>query len=123
MEQLTQDSGSENSAMWSKRHKYNAKRVMREGIQFDSMMEADRYRELQMLERAGQISSLRPHPVYELFSNGVLVCSYKGDAYYLENGKPVCEDTKGVSTPIFRLKAKLFRANYPTVELRIHKRK
>ena len=43
-------------------------------------------------------------------SDGRLTCS---------PGCLECHDFKGVETPVFRLKAKLFRDRYPTVPLRL----
>jgi hypothetical protein len=41
------------------------------------------------------------------------------DFRYHENGRLVVEDTKGMETAVFKIKAKLFRYRYPTIELRI----
>ena len=39
--------------------KYHAKKTRLDGLTFDSQKEAQRYAELKLLERAGQIHSLR----------------------------------------------------------------
>lgn len=101
--------------------KYNARRVTLDGIAFDSVAESRRYVELRLMERAGAIESLRVHPRYELLpkENGQRAVRYEGDFEYREGGRVVCEDLKGVQTPVFRLKANLFRRRYPEIELRI----
>ena len=48
------------------RSKYKAKKTIVDGIEFDSKHEADRYRELVLLERAGQIQNLRRQVKYIL---------------------------------------------------------
>ena len=48
------------------RSKYKAKKVTVDGIEFASLHEADRYRELVLLERAGQIQNLRMQVKYIL---------------------------------------------------------
>jgi len=105
--------------------KYNARRVQVDGITFDSIAESVRYRQLRLLEQAGEISGLRVHPRYVLFpADGELKLrsiSYVGDFEYVEKGRRVCEDVKGVETKVFRLKANLFRRLYPSVELRVVK--
>jgi len=101
--------------------KYNARRVRADGHTFDSRAEYRRYCELVLLERAGAIRDLRVHPRYELLpkADGLRAVHYIGDFEYREGDVVVCEDVKGVKTPVFRLKANLFRRVYPHIELRI----
>ncbi len=87
--------------------------VERGGIKFASKTESRRYRELELLQRAGHITELRPHPNFDIVVNGQKVCTYIGDAEYVQNGARVVEDTKSPRTrtnPTYRLKAKLMRA-------------
>ena len=42
------------------------RKVKIDGIEFDSQAEAERYRELKLLQRAGRIKGLTCHPHYEL---------------------------------------------------------
>lgn len=106
-----------------RRNKYNAKKTTVDGIVFASKAEAKRYGELKLLERAGLIRGLRLHPRFVLQEkNGAdRAIVYVADFSYLENagGKTVVEDVKGAQTTVFRMKAKLFRAKYPHIELRI----
>lgn len=93
--------------------KYGNKRVEVDGIQFPSKKQAARYAELKLLERGKVIRSLRLEVEYPLIVNGQLVCKYRADFDYLtESGAPITEDTKGFRTPVYRLKAKLFKAIY-----------
>lgn len=96
-----------------KTRRYLNKPVEVGGIKFGSKTEARRYAQLQLLERAGHITSLRPHPKFELVVNGHKVCTYTGDAGYYEQGQQIIEDTKSPRTrvdPTYRLKNKLMRA-------------
>ena len=81
-----------------------------DGIVFDSRFEMLRWIELQLLERAGEITHLRRQPAFPIVVNGVKVCTYEADFAYCEDGSEVIEDVKGVATPVFRIKAKLMRA-------------
>jgi len=47
---------------------------------------------------------------------------YKADFEYLEDGQTIIEDVKGVQTPVFKLKMKLFLTGYPKLVLRLSKR-
>lgn len=93
---------------------------------FDSQAEAKRYDELLLLERAGTISGLVVHPIYELqaaFRDAQgrrwAAVRYEGDFGYTEGGRAVVEDVKGVRTEAFKIKERLFRYRYPEIDLRI----
>ena len=102
------------------KNKYNAKKVTVDGIVFDSAKEAERYKELLSLEKAGAIQDLQLQPWFELIPAQYetferygktgkrlkdgrrcveLSLSYKGDFAYTENGKRVVEDVKGYRNP------------------------
>ena len=49
--------------------KYNNKKIVIDGIVFDSQKEAMRYGQLKLLERAGEISDLRLQVPFELIPN------------------------------------------------------
>jgi hypothetical protein len=102
-------------------NKYNAKPTEVDGIRFDSLAESRRYSELRLMERAGAITDLRVHPRYELLPKTASerAVHYIADFCYVEGGHEVVEDVKGVETPVFRLKASMFRRRYPGIELRI----
>ena len=94
--------------------KYRSKKVVVDGIQFDSKKEAKRWTELRLLERAGAITELDRQVKFELIPSqridGKVVeraCSYIADFVYNENGKKVVEDTKGIRTTDYIIKRKL----------------
>jgi hypothetical protein len=96
-----------------------------------SKREAARCAELHLLFRAGQIDALVVEPTYELHHNGHAItmgngqkARYRPDFTYLERGKVVAEDVKaknGFVDRDFPLRAALFRACYPEIELRVVK--
>jgi Protein of unknown function (DUF1064) len=110
-------------------NKYGAKKTTCvHGHKHDSRREAARCAELHLLQRAGHISALHIHPLYRFSINHVPIkmgnggqASYTPDFYYIENGKMIVEDVKGFIVRDFPLRAALFRALYPDVELRVTK--
>lgn len=94
------------------RNKYSAQRTTVDGRTFASKKEARRYGQLKLREAAGEIRDLLLQVRFPLEVNGVLVCTYVADFVYLEasDWALVVEDTKGVRTDAYRLKAKLMRA-------------
>jgi hypothetical protein len=87
-----------------------AKKTTRDGITFDSAKEANRWTELTLEERAGKITNLRRQVPFALVVNRINVANYVADFVYLRNGREVVEDSKGMRTEVYRLKAKLMRA-------------
>ena len=103
--------------------KYGNKKVLVDGISFDSKREAHRYTELKMMVRSGEISDLELQKEYELIPSqyektsgqkGKPKClersvKYIADFVYKDNrtGECVVEDTKGVRTPEYIIKRKL----------------
>ena len=51
---------------WSKYHKYHASKVVYEGQTFDSRKELKRYKELILLQQAGEIKNLQRQVKYTL---------------------------------------------------------
>jgi hypothetical protein len=94
----------------TRRAKYANEIVDVGGLRFDSKREARRWGELQLLERVGRITELRRQVRYRLEVNGVHVCDYLADFTYSESGETVVEDSKGMRTREYRIKAKLMRA-------------
>lgn len=93
--------------------KYNNKKTVYLGIQFDSIKEANRYQVLLYMERAGLIRNIELQPRYDLIVNGKKCGFYKADFRYEKNtGEIVVEDVKGVRTPLYVLKRKLVKAIY-----------
>nr|DAT45556.1 MAG TPA: Endonuclease [Caudoviricetes sp.] len=107
--------------MWNGRSKYHAKRTTVDGITFDSKREADRYLVLKSMEEDGIIEDLRRQVRYELVpafdadGRHYRPVYYVADFVYVENGKEVVEDVKGMRTDVYRLKSKLFARRYGKV--------
>jgi hypothetical protein len=81
-----------------------------DGVRFSSGKEARRWHELQLLERAGDISELRRQVRYHLNVNGVHICDYVADFTYKENGFLEVEDSKGNRTREYIIKRNLMLA-------------
>lgn len=108
-------------------NKYRNKKVIVDEKEFDSKREGNRYKELKLLERAGEIKNLELQPRFLLQDsfkkNGRTFrkIEYVADFKYIENGKTIVEDVKGLQTDVFKLKHKIFEKVYPDLELRIIK--
>lgn len=110
--------------------KYNNTKVTIDGHNFDSKHEAERYCQLKLLQRAGQISNLELQKEFILIPNQyryeerygkngkrlkdkqILVerkVSYYADFCYVdtETGKIVVEDAKGMRLSDYKIKRKL----------------
>ena len=109
--------------------KYFAKRTpCQHGHSHASKREAVRCGELHLLLRAGAISGLVIEPTFILKSDGEPIkmrnghkAQYRPDFTYLEGSHTVAEDVKGFVVRDFPLRAALFRACYPDIELRVVK--
>lgn len=110
--------------------KYHNKKIVIDGIKFDSKLEAERYGQLKMMERAGVIRELELQPSFVLLpsfrKNGKTwrKTVYKADFRYIlcEDDRIIIEDVKGstsVITDVFRLKQKLFEYKYPDYTISI----
>ena len=106
-------------------NKYRNRKIVVDNIKFESNLEAERYRQLKLLQRAKQISNLRlqvPFLLQESFKkNGKThrKIEYIADFVYEENGQTIVEDTKGMKTETFKIKQKLFEYKYPNLNLKI----
>ena len=126
--------------------KYGNKKIVIDGIEFDSQKEARRYCELKLLQRAGKITDLQLQKEFELIptqyetyarygKKGQRIkdgkrcieqsCVYKADFAYMQNGKQVVEDTKGCRDPssagyakfVIKRKLMLWRYGIRVVEI------
>lgn len=96
--------------------KYHNVKTTVDGILFDSKLEAGRYRELKLILAAGEIKSFNLQPEFK-FRCGI---KYRADFIVWGLDKiPWVEDSKGVRTKEFSLKLKLWKDEYPDMELRI----
>ncbi len=93
-----------------KKAKYRNKKVEIDGITFDSLKEGHRYNQLKLLQRGGVISDLQLQVRFDFELNGVKMGFYKADFGYIEEGKRVIEDVKGMKTPVYNLKKKMMLA-------------
>lgn len=115
--------------------KYGARKTEVDGIVFDSKKEARRYVELKLLQEAGKITDLQRQVKYVLipaqrahsnevyksgprkgcFKPGELLereCAYIADFQYIEDGKLIVEDTKGMRTKEYIIKRKMMLHEY-----------
>lgn len=115
------------------RTKYHSRKITRDGETFDSLKEYRKFRELSLLEKAGEITDLKRQVEFELlpaqyeeiltgevYKRGEhqgqpktkRVCvekavKYYADFVYKENGKTIVMDTKGFRTTDYILKRKM----------------
>jgi hypothetical protein len=90
-------------------NKYHAVKTEIDGIVFDSKKEAERYRELCLLQKAHEIFCLCCHVRFPLPGK----IFYEADFVYLDAGlQVVVEDVKGFKTQTYKLKWKLFKEQY-----------
>lgn len=113
--------------------KYNNKKVIVNGIKFDSKKEAKRYQELSLLEKARVISDLQMQVKFLLIPAQYEIverygkkgqklqsgtkciekeCSYYADFVYKQGNNTIVEDTKGFKTPEYIIKRKLMLFKY-----------
>jgi hypothetical protein len=104
--------------------KYHSKKITIDGITFDSKKEANRYRELKLLERAGKVKDISLQHKFELQpsfkKNGktIRAITYIADFVYfdLERMVNVVEDVKGYKKgpayALFSVKRKLMLQVY-----------
>lgn len=100
-----------------RRSKYGAQKTEYDGIVFDSKHEAMRWRELALLQRAGEITDLQRQVKYILVpaqkdESGKIAeraVSYVADFVYRDarSGEVVVEDAKGMHTREYIIKRKL----------------
>ena len=119
------------AAMWGnyyKSRKYGNSKITIDGITFDSRKEANRWRELSLLAKAGDIVDLQrqvkfvlipaQYETYERYGkkgqrlqDGQRLvekeCAYIADFVYKEDGETIVEDTKGIKTKDYIIKRKL----------------
>lgn len=110
--------------------KFHNRKTIVDGIKFDSMLEAQRYTELRLMQRTGLIKDLILQPEYELQpsfkKNGKTYrrIVYKADFSYVrvKDGKIIVEDVKGAVLPVYALKKKMFEYHYPDLTIKEVKR-
>ena len=109
-------------------NKFGNRKTHAFGKVFDSQAEANRYGDLRMLKKAGEICDLECQPKFELqekferHGKKYRAITYRADFQYTEvgSGKVKVEDVKGYATEAFKIKALLFRYKYPDIEFVVH---
>jgi hypothetical protein len=113
--------------------KYRNIKTTVDGIDFDSKKEAQRYKDLLFLQRAGVIGEIILQPSFLLQEKFVArsgekirEITYRADFAYKETNRQIwtVEDVKGFSksskfsteTKEFKLKKKMFLKRYPCIE-------
>lgn len=106
-------------------NKYGNRKTEVDGILFDSAKEAQRYKELRLLEAAGEIKGLRIKPSWRLIVNGETIGKFTADfdyykilhtvptRYIVEDVKPDPDSRTGKRPPLSRdyiLRKKLMHA-------------
>ena len=95
-----------------KRAKYGNRKVMIDGILFDSKREAAYYSELKIREKAGEVTGVEmQRPFALLGANGTLMATFRADFCFWDNaaGRFRCIDVKGFDTPVGKLKRKMMK--------------
>lgn len=98
-----------------KQNKYKNKKVIYNGIKFDSQKERNYYIKLKLLEEKGIISNLKLQVKFELQPsfkfNGKTIRSinYIADFTYIQDNKLHIVDTKGVRTEVYKIKKKMMQ--------------
>jgi len=104
--------------------KYRNKPIVIDGIKFRSTKEGRRYKDLKLLQAAGEIRGLTLQETFVIKVNGIKICSYRCDFQYEEKGKIlgggqdwvlIIEDCKGYKTPAYRMKRKLMEAVFGVI--------
>lgn len=101
--------------------KYNNKKIMINGVVFDSQKEYRRYQKLVDLQQAGKIHNLQTQVKFILadkvkFKNekrAKTAIRYIADFVYTQDGKQVVEDVKSPITrknPVYRIKKHLMKS-------------
>ena len=100
-------------------NKYHNKKVVVDGLIFDSRKEGERWKELKLMESSGEIEQLERQVKFDLLpkqigSDGRVIerkVQYVADFIYIRDGEVVVEDVKGYrgggAYEVFKLKKKM----------------
>lgn len=106
-----------------KRNKYNAVKCTHDGYPYDSRAEAGYAAELDIRVKAKEISGWRRQVVIPLHVCGREVCKYRIDFEITHlDGSTELVEVKGFPTPLWRLKWKMFEAEYDALHPEIKRR-
>lgn len=102
-------------------NKYKARAVVTEEGRFASRKEYADWCALKLQEKQGTITHLQRQVRFPLTINDQLICTFIADAVFFDraSNKRVVADSKGVLTPVYKLKKKLMRAllNIEVIEI------
>lgn len=97
-------------------NKYKNKKVVIDGIKYDSKKEAKRGIQLRQLEAEGKITNLQMQvrftlqPSFKFKGKTIRKIEYIADFVYKDDkGNLVIEDTKGYRTEIYKIKKKIMQ--------------
>ena len=107
-------------------NKYHNKKVVIDGIEFDSKKEGNYYIKLKAMTKAGLIDAVELQPEFILIpsfkKNGKTYrkTTYKADFKYIDKitNRIIVVDVKGFKTKEYMLKKKLFEYQYPELEIK-----
>lgn len=100
-------------------NKYNNKKVISDGIRFDSILEKNHFHTLLTRKKAGDIKGFLRQISLHLPA-GII---YRADFLVFENNGDICVDEcKGVETNDFKIKWKQAKFCYPWIKFRLVKR-
>ena len=105
--------------------KYRNNRPKVDGILFDSQLEADKYNDLKIQLKAGEIAGFCLQPVFVLQEGfaGTRPITYRADfVVFRTDGTFEVVDTKGYATELFKTKEKMFKVKFPRLRLTVEKR-
>lgn len=100
--------------IWESVGKYRNRKTEVDGLQFDSIKEGARWKQLRLMEKQGIIKNLERQVKYEIIpkTDKFRACNYIADFVYILNGQTVVEDVKGMKTQVYLMKKKLMYAKY-----------
>ena len=102
-------------------NKYNAKKITIDGITFDSKAEGAYYQHLLRLQAAGEVEEFtmqKPYTLLDKFAHPKTGKTIRAIKYIPDfeviysDGRVEVVDIKGMETPAFAIKAKLFMFRY-----------
>jgi hypothetical protein len=103
-------------------NKYHARRVKWNGVTYASKGEMLLAMEIATMIRAGELVRVQRQVSIPLRVNGKLICTHRPDFIVeLAGGGIEVWEFKGLELPDWKLKRKLFEANFPSIPYRVRK--
>ena len=95
------------------RHKYNAKIVERDGFKFKSKKQGNRYDELKLLQKAGEVIMF----LFEVPFRMPGTVYWADSVVWWADGSCTVEDVKGFRTDTYKMKKRMMAVHYPCVDI------